>query len=102
MTIHIINKQLYKTTSGKPKLKSQFRFKTPRSEQTALKKSTFKEGAPPPPWGRNTGRSELAAAASKRGPKTLLPPRVPPPGLKLSTVFSGCIPCKSSNISTPS
>ncbi|CAI9763116.1 unnamed protein product [Fraxinus pennsylvanica] len=40
--------------------------------------------ARPPPWGRsNTGRSVFASEdGSKRGPSNLVPPRLPPPGLK--------------------
>lgn len=71
--------------------------KNPRSEIiNEIKKKTLKEGSEeaPPPWGRSTGRSEFAAEdESKRGPRNLLPPRVPPPGLKLNTVCSACIPC---------
>lgn len=71
----------------------------PRSDKELQKEQTLKEGseeAAAPPCGRSSGRSEFAAVdKSKRGPNTLLPPRVPPPGLKLKTVWSDCITRKS-------
>lgn len=51
-----------------------------------------------PPWARKTDGSEielraatLPALESKRGARSLLPRLPPPPGLRLSTVWSACI-----------